>query len=88
MHLLLVLLFSLCTFADTDLSHDSKWLKLLHYKKNLLGNYVSEADAQSFFLAKNGKFDPALELEAAKKAFAETSHPDDNHPICKFPLRY
>jgi hypothetical protein len=88
MYLLFALLFSFSTFANSELSRDPKWIKLLHYKKNLLGKYVSEADSRSFFIHENGKKDPEKELEATLKAFAETATPDDQHPICRFPLRY
>jgi hypothetical protein len=88
MYLLFVFLFSFSTFAQSDLAEDPKWLRLLHYKKNILGNYVSEADSQKFFLHKDGKKNPKAELEANIKAFAETNKPNDDHAICKFPLRY
>lgn len=92
MHIILLfILFSLPTFASNDLSElamSPKWIKLLHYKKTLLGNYVSEADAKSFFLHPEGKTNPLLEIRKAVDIFGETNQPDDDHAICKFPLRY
>ena len=45
------------------------WLSLVHYKKNLLGNYKSSIDTDSFFLAKNGKTSPTAELKATINLF-------------------
>lgn len=87
MFLFFTVLFSLTSFAS-NLHHEPKWLKLLHYKKTFLGNIVSEADAPTFFLHPEGKHDPKAELEAAMKAFGSTDKPGNDHPICKFPLRY
>jgi hypothetical protein len=88
MFFIFALFISLGSFAKSELSQDPKWLRLLHYKKSTSGRYVSEADAKTFFLAKNGKHDPEAELQAALVAFAHTQTPDDSHAICKFPLRY
>ena len=88
MYYLIALLFSLNTFAATNLHEDPKWIRLLHYKKTLFGNYVSQADSQDFFLAKDGKKNPKAELEKAIEVFAETETPGNDHAICKFPLRY
>lgn len=73
MHLiLLLLLFATPTFAATDLSElaqSPKWIRLLHYKKNTLGNYVSEADSANFFLHEKGKTSPERELRKAVEVF-------------------
>lgn len=87
MYIIVLILFSFSSFS-ADLSESPKWLRLLHYKKNIVGKYVSEADAGSFFLHANGKKDPKAELEKSLEVFASTTTPDDNHAICKFPLRY
>ena len=73
--------------ATTDLesfSHSPSWLTLVHYKKTLLGNYESSIDTESFFLDKNGKYDPRAELEATIKLF----NSNDNKQKCLFPARY
>lgn len=92
MHLLLAfLIFSFPALSKNDvtsLAHSPKWIKLLHYKKDFFGNYVSEADAPKFFLHKDGKKNPELELKRAIEVFGETTKPGNDHPICKFPLRY
>ncbi|MCM2351198.1 MAG: DUF4105 domain-containing protein [Bacteriovoracaceae bacterium] len=92
MHLILLFLFfSFSTSAKDDLStlaKSPKWIKLLHYKKNITGSYVSEADAGTFFLHKDGKKNPELELRKTVEIFSQTSTPNDDHAICKFPLRY
>lgn len=88
---ILVLLFSFSLFAapsSSELAASPKWIKLLHYKKNLFGNYVSEADGQGFFLHAEGRTNPLAELEKSLEVFAETTTPNDDHGICRFPLRY
>lgn len=87
MYIFVLLLFAFSSQAS-ELSESPKWLRLLHYKKNIVGRYVSEADAGSFFLHANGKKDPKAELEKSLEVFGSTTKPDDNHAICKFPLRY
>lgn len=89
MQYLLILLFSLNLFASPDQLHKSpKWIKLLHYKPTMWGGLESEADGKDFFLHKDGKTNPRLELEESIKRFGETESPKDGHPICQFPLRY
>lgn len=72
-----------------NLAQQKQWLKLLHYKKSW-GSYKSEADGETFFLAKDGKGNPEAELIAAIKAFfLEAPEKDPNeHAQCKFPARY
>jgi len=65
------------------LSHNPKWLKLLHFK-----NGKSEIDDPKFFLSKEGKTNPYKELVATIQAFLESKERGDNHPICKFPARF
>lgn len=88
MYFIFAFLFSISSFAATNLQEQPKWIKLLHYKKNLFGRYVSQADSRSFFLSPNGKYDAKAELDETIKVFGSTNKPDDNHPICHFPLRY
>ncbi len=72
-----------------DLAHQRQWLKLLHYKKSW-GSFKSEADGETFFLAKDGKENPQAELIANINAFfLEAPEKDPNeHAQCKFPARY
>jgi hypothetical protein len=88
MHFILLFLFSLESFENSELAHDPKWLRLLHYKKNVFGTYVSEADGKKFFLHPDGKKNPEAELKKNIEVFGSTAKPDNEHPICKYPLRY
>lgn len=88
MHLFLVFLISIPLFAKVELHQEVKWLRLLHYKKNFYGNYVSEADSKNFFLSEHGKRNPKEELKKSIEIFGSTTKPTDDHPICQFPLRY
>lgn len=70
-----------------------EWHKLLHYKPGLIpGSYKSQVDAPRFFVAADGKTDPAAELEATLAAFFEPFpiNPDEQHlhPQCLFVARY
>jgi hypothetical protein len=66
------------------------WHLLLHYKKDLWGGYVSEADGEAFFLAPNGKTDPRAELEATiRKLFTDDPVGRTAQPTqCAFVGRY
>lgn len=91
MFFLLTFLVSFSSFANPniqELSNDPKWLKLLHYKKNFFGNYVSEADSKNFFIYDQGKFNPSEEMKASIAAFSDFQKLNNDHPVCKFPLRY
>jgi hypothetical protein len=88
MHFIFFILLTLPAYSEELIHENTKWLRLLHYKKNLSGSYVSEADSTSFFLSHQGKFDPRAELEKSKEIFSQTMTPTDTHPICQFPLRY
>ncbi len=88
MYLIFILIISFSTFSKDDLSDSVKWQRLLHYKKNIFNQIESQADGEDFFLHPEGKFNPQLELKETIKRFSETENPTDNHPICKFPLRY
>lgn len=72
---------------ELGLAGEKKWLKLLHYRPKGEG-WRSEADGGGFFLAPNGRTDPAAELEAGLSAFLEPEPPKGQHPQCRFPARY
>jgi hypothetical protein len=55
--------------AEARLSEEREWHLLLHYRRNLLSGYTSEADDPGFFLAPTGKTDPRAELEATLAKF-------------------
>lgn len=91
MYFILPLLFSFSLFAaptPKELSETKKWHRLLHYKKTWTGSYESEADGKKFFLHKDGKTNPQKELEKAIELFGAPGALNDDHPICRFPLRY
>lgn len=88
MYFIIALLLSSSLYAQNNLHESPKWIKLLHYKKNLFGRYVSQADSRSFFLSANGKFDAKGELEKSIEIFGSEAKPGNDHAICKFPLRY
>jgi hypothetical protein len=51
------------------LHRDPQWLRLGHYRRALLSRYKSQVDGPPFFLAPDGRRDPAAELEATLAAF-------------------
>lgn len=55
--------------AEARLAEEREWHLFLHYRRNLLGGYTSEADDPGFFLAPTGKTDPQAELEATLARF-------------------
>ncbi len=61
------------------------WLNLLHYKKTLDGELLSQADDKRFFLAENGTTDAQAELVADLRAFFLP--PAAGHAQCRFPAR-
>ncbi len=63
------------------------WLRLGHYHPTLSGGYRSEADGAPFFLAPDGKDDPAAELEATLAALLAPPVAGENHARCRFPAR-
>jgi hypothetical protein len=67
---------------------DVAWRKLLHHRARLLGD-ESDADGPGFFLAPDGKRDPAAELEATLAAFfaPEGEGGGAKHAQCVFPGR-
>ena len=68
---------------------DIIWLNLGHYEGD--GDdptrYTSQADDQRFFLAPDGKTNPASELIATINAFYSTESRSNNHALCRFPAR-
>lgn len=51
------------------LAEDPEWLRLGHYQPELFGAFKSQVDDPEFFLAPEGKHDPAAELDATIRAF-------------------
>src|SRR5438270_1499430 len=59
----------LAAIRTRSLAEERGWLRLGHWRKGLLGGWESEADGPALFLAREGKTDPAAELEATLKGF-------------------
>ncbi len=70
------------------LAKDPAWLRLGHWRKGL-GGWKSEIDGRAFFLAEDGKTDPAAELEATLEGlFSPGPFADElADPFCRFPAR-
>jgi hypothetical protein len=69
------------------LSEDPYWHILLHYKGGLPG-FRSLVDDPRFFLAENGKHDPAAELDATLRAFFQPEPEYDKPAACRFVGRF
>jgi len=70
-----------------------EWHKLMFYKPDWRpGHYTSQVDASQFFLAADGKTNPAAELRATLAAFfeplAEDEEQQQRHAQCRFIARY
>ena len=72
------------------LASAEQWIRLVHYRKTLFGNWESEADGGPFFNAAEGKTDPEAELAATVRGFfgAAPKDPKLDHPLCRFPARF
>ncbi|HSM93188.1 MAG TPA: DUF4105 domain-containing protein [Anaeromyxobacteraceae bacterium] len=75
---------------ELRLSDDVGWLRLGHWRPRLLGGVKSEADGREFFLAKEGKTDPAAELDATLAGFFDASPKAEelDDAQCRFPARF
>ncbi len=79
-----------------NLAASREWMVLGHYRDNRLSSGVtSEVDAAEFFLAADGKIDPAAELDATLAAFVaealdlDQSSEGGHEPArCRFPARF
>jgi len=72
------------------LSEEVGWRRLGHWRPRLLGGVKSEADGAAFFLAKDGKRDPAAELDATLAGFFDASPKQEelDDAQCRFPARF
>jgi hypothetical protein len=75
-------------------SEDRQWLRLVQYQRNFFGGYTSSGESEKFFLAREGKTHPDLELAATLRALQEntkTVRSRDGHfedaVACVFPAR-
>lgn len=67
------------------LARDPQWLALLHYQTENNRDWLSEVDAQDFFLSPTGKTDPRGELAALLKAVSPSA--EAANVACRFPAR-
>lgn len=78
--------------AERDLASSDAWRRLVHYEPRwFTDGWKSTADTPEFFLAPEGKTDPAAELEATLAAFfapAVEETKEIQHPQCRFRARY
>ncbi len=73
------------------LDAEETWLKLVHYQAedDSASGFRSIVINPEFFLAEDGRDDPAAELRATLSAFTALLPEDvNNHAQCKFPARY
>ena len=70
--------------GNTHLFDDPQWHALVHYRPTLFGGVKSTIDSEEFFLAPDGKTNPAAELQATRDLFMGT----DTQKQCLFPARY
>jgi hypothetical protein len=75
---------------DLKLADDVGWLRLGHWRPRPFGGWKSEADGEPFFLAKEGKTDPAAELQATLAAFFDATPKKEelDDAQCRFPARF
>ena len=69
------------------LHRDRYWQILLHYKPADAASPTSLVDDPAFFLAPDGKSDPAAELEATLRGLLRGGATGDDAVACRFPLR-
>jgi len=71
------------------LARTTAWRRLVLYRPVAGGRSSSQVDGAAFFLASDGKHDPAAELEATIDAFFVPPVPgaEDTHALCMFPAR-
>jgi hypothetical protein len=72
---------------EKRLSEDRYWDILVHYKRHGSGE-KSLIDDPKFFLAPDGKLNPAAELEATLRSFFQEEKQDEENPRCRFVARY
>lgn len=69
------------------LANDLEWLTLLHVEPTWYGVRRSLVDDPAFFLAADGKRDPAAELAATIAGLLEPVQPGTKHAVERFPAR-
>ena len=70
-----------------NLHRDRYWQILLHYKPSDADKPTSLIDDPKFFLAPDGKTNPAGELESTLRGIFRNDLPGDDAVACRFPAR-
>lgn len=83
--LLVCLLATAAKAADLSFAKNPQWLALVHYRPRFFRGRRSSIDSANFFLAADGRENPAAELKATIELFEEGK---DTDKICMFPARY
>ncbi|UPT75823.1 MAG: DUF4105 domain-containing protein [Elusimicrobiota bacterium] len=80
---------SLARARELALASDPRWLRLLHYKPGTWwGKPAGDADSAAFYLAADGRRDPAAELEAMVRGLYDPAPGPEPQPArCRFPAR-
>ncbi len=73
--------------GSLGVSTSREWDVLLHYRHKG-DKQESIIDDRRFFLATNGKTDPAAELTATINSLFDSAEAGDEHPRCRFPARF
>ncbi len=74
-----------------SLASEPEWLKLEHYEldRTSTTGWRSTIHSSDFFLARDGRNNPATELQATIRAFNEALKGEpDTHAKCRFPARW
>ncbi|WP_263260243.1 DUF4105 domain-containing protein [Pseudomonas sp. RIT-PI-S] len=69
------------------LARDPNWIALGHYEYKQLRGWRSYVDDHRFFLAQDGRYQPAAELTATLQALYAPASLGDRHAQCVFPAR-
>lgn len=85
--LLISILLSFNSFAQSKKFENPQWLKLFRYHKSIFGNYESEVDEKTFFVSENGKENPEKEYEKSLELLYNNSSDVNDHFLCQFPAR-
>jgi len=72
---------------DRELAQTRQWRRLGHWREVARRGPKSVIDGERFFLAPNGKTDPAAELTATIQGIYGSATRGDAHPACRFPAR-
>jgi hypothetical protein len=72
------------------LSEKKRWILLIHYRKDLFGNLISDIQPFNFFRSVNGRTNPQAELEETIKSFFNeiSFGTESDNGRCYYPARF